>query len=411
LNTDFVRNLKFIFGFNGFSYFLLFVIQLLIARFWGPELYGQINLIGNITAFLFIALAMGINNAMYKYLPSLEPSSHSRMISTAIVANIVTLSVVNGLLYFVFPLFIGRLKIPVPLWDLTLLYSTIVTLTCVFESFLRGKKDFNAIGIARLLSASLFFISIIILVFILRIAALKYYYVFYAVFYGIFFVVYTLSKIKLTSFGFDFKNLALIYKYGLYMMLTIFVTAVLYNSDMISLNYFIADRKDLGIYASYQGIIKLLFYVGFQEIFNVVFLPTIADKDRESLYRRIGRWVPVIIGGITFASAAFMAATILILGKEYTLNPLFIVFSSLSISLYALFQIYYSLLSMEGERGALYSLVCVAIVLPVTLVLQIVLIKQYLLPGALVSVMITNLLLVLLIRAFTKRYYKKYGRK
>ncbi len=185
-------------------------------------------------------------------------------------------------------------------------------------------------------------------------------------------------------------------------MLTILLTALLYNSDMIILNYFAHDSKDLGIYASYQGIIKQLFYVGFQEIFSVVFLPSIANKDKKQLYLQIDKWTFPIVGLVMLSSALFIASTILLIGRQYIFNPVYVLLSSLGISLYTLFQVHYSIVSMEGEKGALSALFCILSVLPIALILQIILIRSYLVPGAMVSAVITNSLLVISILYFRR---------
>lgn len=399
---QFFSNLGIVFVFNGFSYLLLFIAQLVIAKYWGPEKYGEINLIGNITAFLFIPLSLGVNNAMYKYLPAVEERFHSRLMSTATIGSLLTIVFFGALFYSLYPVLFVKLKISNVVWGCTILYSITTTLTCVFESFLRGKKRFGTIGKVRLTASSLFFLAIVTIVFIAKIVDIRSYYLLYTVAYGGFFVAYTAAKLRITLFDFSFDNFKLIYRYGLLMMLTILLTALLYNSDMIILNYFVLDSKDLGIYASYQGIIRLLFYVGFQEIFNVVFLPSIANKDKKRLYLWIDKLAVPIVGLVMLSSALFITFTILLLGTQYILNPVYVFLSSLGISLYTLFQVHYSVVSMEGEGGALSALSCILLVLPIALILQIILIRTYLIPGAMVASVITNALLVISIHHFRR---------
>jgi O-antigen/teichoic acid export membrane protein len=105
------------------------------------------------------------------------------------------------------------------------------------------------------------------------------------------------------------------------------------------------------------------------------------------------------------SSALFIAFTILLLGKQYTLNLAYILLSSLGISLYTLFQVHYSIVSMEGEKGALSALSCILSVLPIALILQIILIRSYLIPGAMVAAVVTNLLLVISIH-----YFRRFAR-
>jgi O-antigen/teichoic acid export membrane protein len=190
------------------------------------------------------------------------------------------------------------------------------------------------------------------------------------------------------------------------MMLGILFTALLYNSDIIILNYFSFDKEKIGIFASYQGIIKLVFYVGFYEIFTVVFLPTIANMDRKAFFYKINNlsWLIFII--VFFSAALIIIICLLIFGKKYVFSPIYLLMSSISIGIFTLYQINNALITMEGEKGARWSFLVSLSVLPVSFFLQILFTKLWGVSGIMAALILTNACLLGIMQITIRKFYK-----
>jgi O-antigen/teichoic acid export membrane protein len=404
--SEFLSNLSIVFVFNSLAFFLQFCVLILVARAWGPVLYGQVTLIGNITALLFIPFSMGVNNAMYKFLPVTEEQQHQELIDTAILGNIANVICLSSIFLLSYSLFAHILTISFEVWICALVYSIATNFVCIFESFLRGKRRFFAIGKIRIVSSLLFFCTMLFLVLFMNKESLSYYYGSYLIFYMLTFVALVTASLRISFSHFQWKLYLQINKYGLMMMMGLLITAFLYNSDIIILNSLVVDKENVGVFASYQGIVKLLFYMGFHEIFTVVFLPTIARMDRKEVFHKLKKLSVFIFAIVTLAAACVIAITLLFFGNKYGFSLFYLTLASVNIGMFTLFQLYNAIISMEGDKGARLSFVVALLVLPAAFTLQILLTRSWGISGIMLALVATNICLLGLMYISVNRFYQ-----
>ena len=405
--SEFVANLSAVAVLNAGAFFLQFCALLLIGRAWGPALYGRVTLVGNITALLFIPFSLGMNNAMYRLLPVTAKERHGALVDTAAVGNLITSACLGLVLLLGHGLVARGLSIPFDVWAWAVVYSAATNFVCLFESFLRGKRRFAEIGKLRLLSAALFFAAVLIFVGARGERSLGYYYGPYILIYALVFVSGVIVLLRISFSRFQWRLYREMIRYGLAMMGSVLFTALIYNSDVIVLTRLLGDPEQVGVFAAYQGVVKLAFYVGFHEIFTVVFLPTIARLDGQAVFRHVERLALWIAGGVFLAASLVIVTSLWVFGGRYVFSPLYWVLSSASIALLAVFQLYNATLSMEGEAGARTSLFVALIVLPGALALQVVLTRSWGVPGMMAAILLTNLCLLLLMHASAGRFYRR----
>ena len=109
----------------------------------------------------------------------------------------------------------------------------------------------------------------------------------------------------------------------------------------------------------------------FNELFLVVFLPTIATADKPALYRTVRAALAGIFAVSLVAVAVTVGIVMKVFGGSVPWSASYIAITSVGIAFLTLFQILNSIVSMDGDRGARRALLSVASVLPAALSLQL----------------------------------------
>lgn len=406
---SFLKNFGKLFIYNRLASVFLMFISIMTARLLGPAEFGRIGLVGNICAFLYIPILFGANNSMYKYLPESSEEQRQKLMGTAWLGNITT-SVFFGGMFLLFTGVISKsIQIEPAIWRMGVFFTIMLTFSNIAESFLRGQMMYSAIGKLKLFSAGIFFLLTLVL------------------FLGLtpgkpdFSTYYLCNIVSMASFtilavwkaGLSLRKLSIswdmtkqIYSLGTIVMVNMLFTAILNSSDLFIVNYFYPG-PELGIYNVYQGFVKNSFTAIFFEVFAVVFLPTIAGMDKPALYQKFNRYVYWFIPVIAIITGLITAVTVLLFGRQYTLSFTYTTLVSVSIGLYSVFQMYNCIFSMEGNQGAKLCLIPLAVTMPFSLALQFWLTKSWGITGAMVAVLITNLMLVLIFKAVVAYRYRR----
>ncbi len=406
IKTSFFRNIRIIFFFNVISYVLIALSNLLVIRIWGPAEYGRIALIQNLQSFLFIPVLMGNNNAMYKFLPKSSKDDAKKTMGSGFYGTLAGIIFFTTLYFIVFPVAGRLLKVPFNIWRYAVIFSVINSLFIFSESCLRGSKRFSLIGRFRLIGASIFFVLIFLILFFYKPSCnFRYFFISFFIYQG-FFIFLAFYSLKMPILHFDFSRLSRNFRYGGFMMLNLLLTTLLFNSDILFMNYFYS-KDTLGIYAVYSGFAKVLFNVFFYEVFSVVFLPTIAGMDFRLVIKKIEKYIIPVSIAVFSATALVCAIIMLFINRKNVLNVFYIGLLSINIAFYTVFQLYNSIMYMEGEKGALVCLVVITIVIPFSLLLQYVFIHSWNIPGAFIAQILTNGLLIITIKLFISRLVLK----
>lgn len=401
---SFLQGMSIIFIFNLTAYILRFIVTIFVARSWGPVEYGKISLILSLGAFLFFPVIMGQHNAMFKYLPNSDETRHRGLIFTVLVSNGMIAAGVVVVYFLIYPLIIRPLKIDLPIWRLAILMAVANNYQALTESFLRGKKLFKPIGILKIVNA-LVFLIVVTGVLVTGVKESAWFIGAFAAGMAVFSVI-TLGYLKIKPVipdsGFGKKSL----HYGFFVMINQLVTSLIFNGDLVIMNYFLSG-KDLGFYVAYQGLIKALFFLFFEEIFAVVFLPNIAKMNRKKLFRTLSKFDLLIVAAIAVLAGLALAIILALYGNKYVFNIMYLLISASGIGFFAMFQIYNHVLTMEGKTGAKRAFTGVLLIIPFFLVLLSVLTSRFGLSGAVISISTVFFLLYVVFKIMLGRWFAK----
>ena len=356
-----VGHLSVVMVFNLVSYGLRFALTILIAREWGPSLYGQVALVMSMGSLMFIPLALGQHSVMYKYLPTAENEQKNGLMWTVLTINVVICTTLSVILLLLQPVVTSQLQIEPVFWMLAIVLAIGNNFQALSESFLRGQNKFWAIGWAKLISTLILLAMVVTLLF-RDISNLP-------LFIGasfastIVFSILAFLQAGLKRFSVNKSFLRTAMRYGSVVMVNQLIIALMFDGDLILLSTSLTPTQ-LGIYAAHLGILKQLFFIFFVEIFCVVFLPTLAKLDRKELLRWLSRTGP--IGVICVYGLSFMALTVILFlfGDEFSFRLPLVAIGAAGITAFTVFQMLNHILTMEGRAGARRAFIAVLCCLP-----------------------------------------------
>lgn len=404
---EFFHNFSIVFVYKFISSILSTLIIIFMARTMGPSEYGNLSIINNISVILFMPMILGANNSMFKYLSPINREESKEFINTSIIGSTIFSIFMVIVLLGMYGNIPKRLDISVHNWRLAVLVTFALGMYSLTESFLRGMKDFSYIGKFKLTSTVINFILIVLIFNITGGVNLEHYFVCFIISYLIF-IVFALKRtgIKIKILKFSWEKAKVIYSYGAINTINMTLGTILFTCDIFFVNYFY-DFHAAGIYSAYQGFAKNIFSILFYEIFMVVFLPSIAQMDKNRLYKQMKKIALLlffvtclVIGFITFVS-------IILFGKEYVLKLSYIILTALSIGLYTVFNIYLNIYTMEGNNGAKMCTFPYLIVFPISILMQFYTTKYWGITGTMLSVVLTNFILIFILKLFIIRFSNK----
>lgn len=399
----FMKNIGMVFLYNRIGAIFTLAITIWAARSFGPAEYGKVGIITNISNLLMLPMMLGVNSAMYKYIPDSSNGESDQLKSAALMGNLILTICFTGLYLSMGGWVAANFRIPVRIWQIGIAAAIILNFYVLSESFIRGRKLFATIARARFAGSMLFFVIFLIaVVHFCNLSVSSYFYAFFIS--QLLFVVIAMVKSGFQSFPLSWRVLQRIYQYGFWNMANSLLIIILYSSDLFIINFFFPGRE-VGIYNVYQGFAKGLLSVLFYEVFAVVFLPTIAHMDKNRIYQMFKRIVPVIFPLIIGAVSGLVAIIVWLTGKEYGLNWGYILLVASGIAFFTIFQIYNAIFTMEGNTGAKLCLIPLGVTLPVSLISQYLFTQYFGITGTMVAVVITNMLLVVSFDIVLKRSF------
>lgn len=401
----FILNLSTVSFYFLFTFLIMFFTFVILARKLGAAEFGEVNLINNISTYLLIFISFQFYNAMYKYLPDLEEEKFADYAFTAFTGNLLSIVLVAALSLMTYPLIVHKLHISMFSWKIAIIYTISTNIFLLFESFLRGKKLYKFISVSKFYTELFLFVLIVFSIFILGIRKFWIYPACYSLSRTIF-IACSLVKQTFVVAKIQKKVFMEILSYSSLILINTLLSTVIFNSDIIILNYFHPGQV-VGIYSAYQVTIKRFFITLFFNVFAVVFIPSIAAKDKKKILNTIGKKLPIVFLGISFCSFVITAIQIVMFGKQYSFNVIYTVISACSVSLHIVFQLYNTVLNLDGPNGLKLGLITLAIAIPLSLITQIYFTQHWVIIGALLASLFTNLLLVVIFKFLIRIRYKE----
>lgn len=375
---------------NVTSYGMILLASVIAARRWGAAEYGNIALVNSLATFLFIPMSLGLNHSMNRFIPVASRTDQRTLFGHALMGGLVNSAIVCGVLLMSYDWLVARIHISLELLFFGVALAIASTFYGLAEALLRGMKHFVAIATLRLSSTAAFLLLFLILIAGSELQSFRLYSSLYTASLLVFAIAVVVAwPPRIVAELSRFKS---IYGFGALLTGNGLVTVLVLYGDVLLLNVLL-ERQDIGVYAAYQTLARQLFIVFFNELFLVVFLPSMATADKQRLYRSIRQSLVGIFTASLIAVGLTVGVMMKALGRTFPWDLSYIAITSVGIAFLTLFQILNSLVSMDGDRGARKALVSVAAVLPVAVAAQVWGARSCGLRGAMLAATATSFLL------------------
>jgi O-antigen/teichoic acid export membrane protein len=413
--TDITKKSSYVFAGKIIGVIFGLIMNLVIARLYGAELYGRFIYIYTFISFFPSLTSLGLRNGLIYFIPKYTTNNDTEKRNTLITNSFILTSLLSVIIIVVISLnsdFISTnllnnselsplIKIMSPL-------IILLTLNTISQGVFRGKMEIKDFIIGKdLLMPSIKLIVVTALYFLgLRIEGLILgYYIGFIVL-----IVYYLIKIILNNNikpkDIRLKNRKLIYttfKFSLPLFLTGFLTFFVNKTDTFMIGYFLED-VDVGIYniALRIGTMSSFILIAF----NTTFAPMISNlyeknkiKELGSIYKIITKWI-LTINLIAFSLfILFSNEIMLFFGQEFTAGAYALIFIGVG-------QIVNVMVGPAGYLNIMtgkpqYELYSNIIVLILNIILNYIMIPIYGINGAAIasaiSVGFTNVMRLILV--------------
>jgi len=394
----FMRNFYYVFMGTIPNQFLIFIYNIYAGRMLGPTEYGSYILLQSISFFLYIPMLLGINTSMIKFLSEDEDLNKKiRIISTTYLFVIVS-SLISIIIYILCsPLICNAIRITPEFFYLSLILTIAFVLYNLSISTLRGLFKMKIYSAFQVIYALILLLAFILFTFEKN-------YTFKAMTYSVI-IAYMAASILIIlivvreylCLRFDLYWFKRLIKYSSFSLIGGLSSVLYLNVDKIFVNKYMSIT-DLGIYGVYSMIIYSVVSF-FSATFITVLFPFASQYDhKEIIYNIFNRFLlQILMIGIPILMIA-QYIIIFLLGNRYSYDlGLSLLFAFAGIFI-CIDSTYGWLMNAIGEKGAKITS-CSAVALACSdITLNILLIPRIGIKGAVISMMISYLISISILR-------------
>ena len=374
---------------------LLAATTLWLARQLGAEEFGRFSLTYTVASLLMAVLLVGTNFSMYRYLPVARDYRRSKFMTNALFIVSCLLLSLGVLNYFFGAVVASLIGVEPQLWTFAVAFMTSFGAYTLTEAFLRGLQQFRLISVLRVIMSVAGFALIIAWFLLLREDTRYYHYI--AVLGGSQLLIALFIMLRLRSFlqpsKLSFRYAKIVFYYGFTLMASQFAIIVIFSFDTIFLNLF-TSPEEVGLFSAYNSFAKRLLLIVFTDGVAIFLLPLLAKNNMNDVFGQVKRYVIPLIVIVGAIAGVGIVVVFWLLGDDYDLYGWYAFLTSVGIALHALFNLFYSIFTMEGQRGARLSTYLLAGAVPISLLVQYGLIRGYGIAGGMWAFIVNNLLII-----------------
>ena len=335
---------------------IMFASNILAGRILGPEEYGKYSFIVAFSAVAVLFMTLGIDVTTLHYVAKKNNNERNKYFSTSFFIVLILATICFFVLFLFAEIISKKLNVVEDVYFFAILFTFILALKNLFDSYLRGMNLFEKQAIAKVAEAITVGIFFIFSYFLLSkdidyrayVGSL----IAGAVFLVMLIFISTKNYLRLKSFS--LAALKEVFFYGLFVFLGGIAATLLFSFDKILINKFLGGVQ-LGIYNAYF-ISSMAIVTQFTAIFLNVFFPMASSiKDKKEIFKKINRLSLFLLIPTFLISCVIIRISLLLFGQQYPTDWVLIwKFSMLSL-LYAYFTILWWFISSYGVKGIRFT--------------------------------------------------------
>ena len=353
---EFLRNLSWSFFGGLVAAGIMFVLQLLAARYLGAIEFGKYNALLSFAGFLSLSLLLGTDVSEVRYLSDKRYiKARKNIFATSLFMISVQILVMAIVLLLGKNLFGKYLHLEKTFVIFGFVWAIIGSYKLLFDGYFRSfilLKKQAFVRIFEALSSVVFFALLFWFV-----SNFRYYHYALVLILGGASFVFVSFLIAFENIGRpNWKSFRLLFDYNKFVIIAS-LGGLLMTSEKLLISKFIGLRE-LGIYSAYY-MASFLILSNLGGIFMNVFLPSVI-KEKENLHsivKKIDNLFKKTVVFWIFGNGLLIALIILFVGSEYPLEPIFLFLFPLVAYLAFFFTTFLSLLNIDYiKKGSLISL-------------------------------------------------------
>jgi len=407
------------------SKILVYIYRVIIARQFGPDMYGIFSLASMAISWFAAFFAFGLNEGIVRYISIFRGTKNEKKIryvfriSSAIM---IVSSIVGGILLFLLSDFISlQIFHNQELAIFLKAFSILVPLTILSGAYLSLIRAYEMVGWQSFIfniAQNVVKVSVLILLVVMGMRSSSPIIISYMLGIFIMFVMsYLVARYKIPGVFAENKIagkmpaknkiLTELIHYSYPIMFTGIFSIIFYWLDSFAIGYF-RNVTEVGYYNAAVPIAMLLLLA--PELFTQLFFPIIAKEYSKKNYstikelsKQVGKWIFIINLPIFILIILFPGALINILfGKEYLVAAQALRILSVGALVSSIFIISQNIISMIGKsRMLLYNIL---ITTAINLALNVILVPALGINGAALSASLSFILLNAMIILEAKHY-------
>lgn len=309
---DFVKNVTHSLFSKGILILISMVISIIITRTLGPELKGKYFLVLSLIAIGSQFGNLGLHSVNVHY-SAKNPSLRDRLLGNSLLYSIIV-GVPLGGVFLVF----GWKFIP-EIWQhngvaICILIGIPLTLMRLFlRQIIIGSQEIKLHNKLEIIGI-IFYLAIVLYAYFRDISALNIFIIFFIIenSFSILILLYSLTQQLGIKLRFDYRTFKKTLPYGIRAYIITLLAFLVIRSDIILINHFITDPRELGYYSTAVQIADKFALIG--TIIASILMPRLSsDKDNSEklrLQQKASRFSSLILLGILIP-ALFLSKTIL----------------------------------------------------------------------------------------------------
>jgi len=358
-----------------------FSFNILSGRLLGPEGYGRFTLLQSIGMFLFIPMLFGIHTSMIKYTAEKPDRDRQRIILSSAFLMVLLFTGISLVIFTLFAEPIAAFfSVSIDIYWLGVLFAILFVFYTMTSSALLGLHEMKQYALTQPIFSFLMLATFLVLILMYHVNYLSMVFAMYLA-YGVTalgIVVYLRRHLK---FEVNRPWLGILIRFGAAAMMGCVCSTINTNVGKLIINYFMSV-EEVGIYGVYYyaaiTVVGLL-----SGIFTTVLFPTISKyKNIGSFYNKLNTLIVYYILLGTPVVMVFEFVILKLFGPQYPMVPALMLIFALTAMLTTGFDFYQWLFSAEGIRGAHLGLTNMITITVLNLMLNILLIPQFGLYGA-----------------------------
>lgn len=406
ITKRFLKNLSFAMVGTWGATLVTFGFNIWVVRQIGPGEFGKWNLIGSVAEFLAVFPTWGLTVAALRYLGA-ERARHQAVMGTIFRTVLLLAAFFFPTYFFLQPYLAPVFHVEASLYVFALAYSLASLFFYLFQSFFQGMEMFRELSVLWIGSAFIFAGTVWAYLSLSREAS------FLPLFWGNFWRLLLIVAAGLVVFRkalafFDRALFREVFAYGTYNLVgAVAGFFTLAHIDNLLINYFLGPAA-VGLYAAYYAGFSI-FTSKILTTYSQVFLPIASGyPDLEALFRRVIRGMKRTGAGIFGANLLLIWLLFCFYGEKFAFSWSLASLMALSITLYTFLFLVSYIIAATGTRGAKLSVKYLVPAGPVlNVALDLLLITQLHLAGAVIATIATTTILLLIALSILRRLIRE----